>query len=61
VELAQVSGNKLALTQGLQRLKTYFVINGVLQLIVILAVVIGIFGFGLLAIIAGTLGMSQGS
>jgi hypothetical protein len=60
VELAQVSGNRLALTQGLQRLKTYFVINGVLQLILILGFVIAIFGFGLLAIIAGSLGWSSG-
>lgn len=55
LELSHSSGERAKLIYGLQRLKTYFVINGVLQLLQILFfafAIIAFFGLGVLGIIA---------
>ena len=42
VEAAQVSGDKVVLLESLHKIKTYFTINGVLMLIVLVGVVLSV-------------------
>lgn len=46
IEGAQYNGNKLALVQSMNKLKMYFMINGILMLIMIIVAVIMMLAFG---------------
>lgn len=59
IEGAQLSGDKMQMLEGLRKLKTYFVINGVLMLIglVFAGVMVLMFGAGMFAALSETGGM----
>ena len=42
IEVAQVNGDKVQLLESLKKIKTYFVINGVLMLIALIFIVISL-------------------
>jgi hypothetical protein len=59
VEGAQLSGDKTQMLEGLRKLKTYFVINGVLMLIVLVLIAASflMFGAGIFALLSESGGM----
>ncbi len=59
IEGAQLSGDKMQMLESLRRLRTYFVINGVLMLIALIfaGVMILMFGAGIFAMFSESGGM----
>ena len=55
MEVAELNGDRAQLIEGLNRLKTYFTINGILTLIVLVGMVIGLMvaGASIMALFSG--------